>query len=194
MNILITNLESIFFIYNFFGHLIIFIINFLFNKEFKKIICKNMKIVNNLSILLFLIGHIFISFIMLFRIGIDKKGHYIVRILGSFAHLNLFFSELVKILQNSLSLNFEKIIFMIGQIGMIYVYNIEYFYTVSGMELYSKLIMLFTFISLLIYYLLSTIYTKSILRYGKFCIIIVYLLLLVLFYVHSKDFDSITIF
>lgn len=153
-----------------------------------------MKIVNNLSIVLFLIGHIFISFIMLFRIGINKKGHYIVRILGSFAHLNLFFSELVKILQNSLSLNFEKIIFMLGHIGMIYVYNIEYFHTESGMQLYSKIIILLTFISLLFYYLVSTIYTKSILRYGKFCIIIVYLLLLVLFYAHLKEFDSISIF
>lgn len=194
MIISIQNLETLFFSYNFFGHLIIFIVNLLFNKEFKNIICKNMKIINNLSILLFLIGHICISFIMLFRIGINKKGHYIVKILGSFAHLTLFFSEFVKIIQNNLSLKFQNIIFMFGQIGMIYVYNVEYFHTVSGMQLYSKIIILLTFISLTLYYLLSSIYTKSILRYGKLAITAVYLLLLGLFYLHIKHYNHVSIY
>mgnify|MGYP001257182569 CR=1 FL=1 len=99
MIIRITTFQTILFLYNFFAHLSLFILNLLYNKDATIMVCNKHLSFHNYDKLLFLIGHILISFVMLFRIGINLSGTIIVSLIGSIAHSLLFLSNIFNMLK-----------------------------------------------------------------------------------------------
>tara|TARA_Y100000590_G_scaffold430939_1_gene545147 strand:- start:1437 stop:2021 length:585 start_codon:yes stop_codon:yes gene_type:complete len=194
MIIRITTFQTILFLYNFFAHLSLFILNLLYNKDATIMVCNKHLSFHNYDKLLFLIGHILISFVMLFRIGINLSGTIIVSLIGSIAHSLLFLSNIFNMLKMR-TITLIDIIFMVGQIGMIYTYCIEHILDdVKVMSIVQKMKILGTFIGLAFYYLYSFLKTKNILKYGKLAVFLVYVCLIVLFYLHNEKYNYINIF
>lgn len=190
----ISILETLIFLFNFISHLILFTLNILYDKSTLTIVCNKNLNINNYNKLLFLIGHILISFVMLFRIGINLSGTIIVSLVGSIGHFSLFLSMLFSII-NLYKISLLDIIFMIGQIGMIYTYCIEHIVeNESLMNINDKIFILATFIIMSFYYFYSFNKTKTIIRYGKLLIFLVYLFLIILFYLHNEKYNYIRIF
>ena len=187
-------LEYLIFLFNFLSHLTLFILNLLYNNSTLKIICNKDLSFNNYDKLFFSIGHLLISFVMLFRIGINLSGTIIVSLIGSIAHSFLFISNLFTILKLH-KISLFDIIFMVGQIGMIYTYCIEHIISdVKSMTINEKLRILGTFIILAFYYLYNSYKTTSIIKYGKIFVCFVYLGLILLFYLHNEKYNFIKIF
>jgi hypothetical protein len=144
-------------------------------------------------------GHILISFVMLFRIGINLSGTIIVSIIGSIAHSLLFLSNLFTMLNSYkislIDIILIDIIFMVGQIGMIYTYCIEHIIEdVTLMTINEKIKIITTFVILALYYFYSFCKTNSIIKYGKLLVFLVYFGLILLFYFHYKKYNYISIF
>ena len=195
MELFIKHFETIIFLYNFFAHFSLFLLNVLYDKKAREIICAKKLNKNNIDKLFFLCGHLLIAFVMLFRIGINLSGTVIVSLVGSIAHTFLFLSYLVLIILYK-RITLLDIIFLLGQIGMIYTYNIEHIKEdMTYMTDREKYTILSTFILLSIYYFV--VYIKSpnnMVKYGKLLVLFVYILLIILFYLHNKQYDYISIF
>lgn len=121
---------------------------------------------NYLNVIFHLIGHIFISIAMFIRINTNSFNHkrIISFITGGLGHLNLLFYILKPILTKSIQIdrfvNIDNILFIIGQIGMVYVYISEY--TDKEENLLKTFINTIIFIMLFVYYFRSFRKTKNI--------------------------------
>ena len=195
MKILISYVETIFFLYNFIAHFTLLLLNILYDTKLREIICSKKLNKNNMDKLYFIFGHLLIAFVMLFRIGINLSGNIIVSLVGSIAHTFLFLSYLVLIILYK-RITLLDIIFLLGQIGMIYTYNIQHIKEdVKDMTTRERCTILLSFILLAIYYLV--VYIKSpnnMIKYGKLLVLLVYILLIILFYLHNKYYHYISIF
>jgi hypothetical protein len=194
MFISIKNLEYIIFFYNFIAHFVFFTIHCLYQKDIQNIICKKILHNKNIDNVFLIIGHILIAFVMLFRIGISISGTIIVSVIGSIGHMFLILSYLL-FMFNTKDFSIINIIFILGQLGMIFTYCIEHiFEDVNTMTILEKAPVLLSFITLGCIYLFNYFKTDSILKYGKLAVFFVYCLLILLFFYHNEKYDYISIF
>jgi len=155
------NIDSNIFKYATISHTILYISYILYSKYMHKINKQNIYTIVSITTLLYLVGHIFISSAMFNRINTDNIGKLQPTILGIIGHSCLLFFSL---LANRKSMYFKTgdIIFILGQIGMIYNYYSDYKYHNKVKSNYNYLIIISTFILLYMFY-----FKKSYVAYNK---------------------------
>ena len=158
-------MDSYIFKYATISHTTLYLTYLLYSKYIHKINKKNIYTIVSITTLLYLVGHILISSAMYNRINTDNIGKLNPTILGIIGHSCLLSFSL---LDNRKSIYFETgdIIFILGQIGMIYNYYSDYKYHNKVKSNYNYLIIISTFILLYMFYLKKsyTAYNKS--KYG----------------------------
>ena len=187
MNISLLDFETITFIYNTFSHFI-FGIMYLIIKKIYKLKKINLNLIYNI---IFILGHILISFVMGLRISEKNRGTLKVSIVGSTAHSLLFISCLLSIIFNK-KIDFITILFLVSQIGMIYIYLAEFY--INNMKEYQFIIFLIPLFSLLYYYLRGFILTTNFLKYGYLLVFFVYLLLIIISYNNRENNEFVNLF
>ena len=174
----IKSLAGSIFLYNAIAHGIFIFLYLIFNKDINRLICK--KIFENKYILnlFYFIGHILIICAMVVRISIDERKIYSVAIIGSSGHFLLFLSVLFSGIFKLINIKLDTIIFLITQLGMIYVYNLEYIINNKLLvNYYSEFLIFIPLILGCGYYLHKFFKINSIFRYGNLAICLVYLFL-----------------
>lgn len=135
--------DSNIFMYGSLAHITLLITYVFYGKYMKKINIKNIFTIQTIITLLYFLGHLMISFAMLDRINTDNIGSLFPTISGSIGHTSLLvFSSLIN--RNS-PFNNHHIVFVIGQIGMIYNYICEYIYKNITEPNYNYIILIIIF-------------------------------------------------
>ena len=163
-------IENIIFLYNFIVHLL-FSLNIILNTHLR---------LKNINMIFLSFGHLFVSLVMLFQVFEKVKYIYIV---GIIAHSILLISQLLYIFINK-KLNIFIIFFLLGQIGMIYYYYLEYhiLHTKNkGIGNKEHYIIISSFIFLFLYYYYNFHIKKFINHIHHFNVSIVYILMMFLF-------------
>lgn len=160
------NINSDIFKYATISHITLFMSYLLYSKYIHKINKRNIYTIVSITTLLYLVGHILISSAMYNRINTDNIGKLNPTILGIIGHSCLLsFSLLAN--RNSMYFETGDIIFILGQIGMIYNYYSDYKYNNNKIKPnYNYLILIPTFLLLNIFYLKKSYIAFNKFRYG----------------------------
>ena len=187
--------ENLIFVYNSFSHMTMIFIYIIYNKNINNLILTK-KYLKNLPNIIYILGHLFITFTMMYRIPIEFRGNMAVTILGSTGHSLLICYMLLSIyIYKQQVLNKYTIIFLVGQLGMVYVYWTEHFKKqLSSLDKLHLIFFLSPLILLFIFYLNYFLTHKGIIKFPNLLISIVYLLLFILSIYQYKNNKYISIF
>ena len=196
MKIYIPIISSIIFFYSFISHFAYFISSLVYKKKSQEIFCKKKVYFSNIENIFLLLSHLCIAFIMLMRTGISMTGTIIISAIGTLAHSSLFVSKLLH-MYNEKTYSYINILFLLGQIGMVYIYCIEHVTeNIRKMTWKQKHVIPYTFIVMGIYYFYHY-YKKEktgIISISNLLVCGVYFMLFALFLLHYKYYKFVSIF
>lgn len=190
----LKHFERFVFLFNLIAHLFFISLYITFNKNINCIICSKYISIHYIYNILFVCGHLLISSVMLSRIAEQFRQTLPISIFGSIGHSLLFISSIISLLYGS-KFDIYTFIFLISQIGMIYVYSVEFFIkNIYNMTNIQKILFVLPLILLFIYYFHNFININGVLRYGYLGVGVVYLFLLMISYYQNYKQDYISIF
>ena len=195
MNLIkLKHFEIFVFAYNLIAHMLLVTLYITFNKNINCIICNKNMSINYLYNIFFICGHLLISSVMMSRIPEEFRGTLPISIFGSIGHSLLFISCILSFLYGT-KFDIFKFIFLISQIGMIYVYSIEYIIKdIYNMSKFEKIMFIIPLILLFIYYIYNFFHIKSPIKFGYITVSFVYLFLIIISYYQNKKQNYISIF
>jgi hypothetical protein len=191
----IENLEPHIFLYNALAHSIYIFFYLMYNKKINELLCEKLFNKKHILNILFVLGHLFIVFAMIIRINKITRDSFDVVRMGSVGHGTLFLSIALSCLFKLTELNFDTILFLILQLGMIYVYALEYIISnEETIKFYNKILIVLPLFLGIYYYSSHYFHLDTAFSYAYIAVALVYLLLFTITILKLMKKEYITVF